>query len=499
MATLGGTYSTGLARLEANTNAVEGIGTAWSLVAEQGDWFFANGAIGIIDQVVDDTHLTLFDDWAGESLGGAFLLLHDGISRLLLHDGASQLLLHGHSEQYRIVKLSWLRYDPALTQAKLRDLLAVLDTPTVIYAVEGEAPDPGIGQDGQYALKTNTAVWKLWLKVSGSWVEQGTPVGTNWKGPWSAATTYAINDAVSRTIAGQTTAYISRTAGNLNQPPESNPDDWDVFASGGPAGLHGGVSIRYTFDTATANADPGPGKIRLNTATQATSTAIYADILDANSNAINGILDQFALSTSTVKGYLRLAKEFVPSVFIDFFLTARIDPGGYRELTVTVISGSGASPFVNGDPVVLTWTRTGDKGDQGIQGIQGPQGATGATGATGPQGPQGIQGPIGPEGPQGATGATGATGAQGLQGIQGQGVDPDATGTLAERSAYDNEPQGFIFLRTDSSPFELYVKASNTTGDWDGPNYIGGQGAVGDLGFVTDAVVDTFDLGSVAA
>lgn len=494
MATLGGTYSTGLARLEANTKAVEGIGTAWSLVAEQGDWFFANGFIDIIDAVTDDTHLTLFDDWAGPSLGGASLLLHDGVSRLLLHDGASELLLHGHDERYRIIKLSWLRYDPALTQSKLRDLLAVLDTPTVIYAVEGEAPDPGIGQDGQYALKTNTGAWKLWLKVSGTWVEQGTPVGTNWRGTWSSVTTYAINDVVTRLGS----SYISKTV-NTNKPPEANPADWDLSAAKGADGNHGGLSFRYTFSTTTTDSDPGNGTLRLNSATQNLATTIRADLLDAAGVTVTALLDQLDASSSTVKAQLRLAKEFDPTKFIDFNLTAKAMPSGYRNLTVAVIASSSANPFANSDAVVLSAVRVGDKGQQGDT---GPQGATGATGPQGPQGiqgDQGVQGPIGPEGPQGATGATGAQGPQGLQGIQGQGINPDTTGTLAERGAYDNQPQGFIFLRTDSSPFELYVKASNTTGDWDGPDFIGGQAAVGDLGFVTDAVVDTFDLGSVAA
>jgi hypothetical protein len=76
----------------------------------------------------------------------------------------------------------------------------------------------------------------------------------------------------------------------------------------------------------------------------------------------------------------------------------------------------------------------------------------------------GIEGPEGPPGPQ------------------GQGIEPDATGTLAERDAYDDEPQGFVYLRTDVTPFELYVKASAASGDWAGPSSIGGEGAGGSHG-----------------
>ena len=79
---LGGTYSTGLATLDAGGKVAIGLGTAWSLVAEEGDWLFANGHIGIISSVDDDTHLTLEMGWTGGDLTDA---------------------------PYRIVKMSWLR------------------------------------------------------------------------------------------------------------------------------------------------------------------------------------------------------------------------------------------------------------------------------------------------------------------------------------------------------------------------------------------------------
>lgn len=52
----------------------------------------------------------------------------------------------------------------------------------------------------------------------------------------------------------------------------------------------------------------------------------------------------------------------------------------------------------------------------------------------------------------------------------GLGFRPDAVGTLAERNTYDGEARGFIFLRTDSDPLEIYVKATDSSGDWAGPS-----------------------------
>lgn len=50
------------------------------------------------------------------------------------------------------------------------------------------------------------------------------------------------------------------------------------------------------------------------------------------------------------------------------------------------------------------------------------------------------------------------------------GVTPDFTGTLAQRGAYDAQPQGKTFLAISDLPtgpeWTLYIKRSNTFGDW---------------------------------
>lgn len=60
------------------------------------------------------------------------------------------------------------------------------------------------------------------------------------------------------------------------------------------------------------------------------------------------------------------------------------------------------------------------------------------------------------------------------------GVTPDASGTLAQRAAYNAAAQGFTYLRTDVTPFELYAKVSATSGDWSSASTI--QGAAGPQG-----------------
>jgi hypothetical protein len=62
----------------------------------------------------------------------------------------------------------------------------------------------------------------------------------------------------------------------------------------------------------------------------------------------------------------------------------------------------------------------------------------------------------------------------------GIGITPGASGTFAQRAAYNSAAQGFTYLRTDVTPFELYAKASATSGDWVGPTTL--QGALGPTG-----------------
>lgn len=76
---------------------------------------------------------------------------------------------------------------------------------------------------------------------------------------------------------------------------------------------------------------------------------------------------------------------------------------------------------------------------------------------------------------------------------QGMFINPNATGTLAGRNAYDGELAGFRYLRTDVSPFLLYVKNSDASGDWsEGGAFVGPPGEPGDDG--APGVGDAYDI-----
>lgn len=478
---LGGTYTTGTVSTDAeDAKKLVFSGTLLESVAVEGDWIEANGAIGIIASVDDDTNVTLEQDWTGGTLT----------------DSA-----------YVLIKSSWLRYDPAITQAKIREFIAYIKAQGSFLFVTGSEPDPAMGEDGQYALKTNGGPWQLWYKTGGVWEAQGIPVGTTFRGEWNSATEYFANDQVGHN--GSTWGAI---AGSTNVEPGTDDEVWSLSAQAGADGQHGGaVSFTQVFSTSTSNADPGDGMLRLNNATQSSATVIRTDYLDKDGNSLTDLFGSLTTSTSTVKGQIRLAEVGDPTRWIIFDLTAKSDMTGYFNLTVAHVAHS-TNALRDGEEIGFYFTPKGDVGQQGIQGNQGYApvlavvsdgdrrvfqvtdwtGSTGTKPATGKYvGTSGLVDAIGD--------AIDVRGTQGIQGEQGLGIQPDASGPLADRDTYDDEAAGFVFVDTDATPFDLYIKLSATTGDWSAASPIGGAGDMLASVYDPNAVEgDAFDLDNMS-
>lgn len=126
----------------------------------------------------------------------------------------------------------------------------------------------------------------------------------------------------------------------------------------------GAYALAYVFDTATADADPGAGKLRLSSTTQNAATVMRLD-LTAGGQDYTSVLDTFDASTSAVKGSIRLVKFGDLTKWMTFDVTARATPSGYRNLAVTCTGSSSPSPFVNGDGLMLYFQRSGDRGTNG--------------------------------------------------------------------------------------------------------------------------------------
>jgi hypothetical protein len=333
---------------------------------------------------------------------------------------------------YVAYKMSPMRFMGSDSAVEMSKTFTYLNDKGVFYAVTGSVPDPSIGNDGDYALKTNTGAWMLWLRVAGAWVAQATPVGTTYKGVWSAATTYSANDVTSRLGS----SYVSKTT-NTNKAPESNTSDWDVLAAQGSVG-------------------PAPTIAGTSTSTVTAGTG---------------------------------TKTFTTQAGIAWVVGQRLvaaNPDSSLVLGGAISAYSGTTLVITADS--FTGTGSSNNWSIAISGVVGPQGAKGDQGNASTV--------IGPQGPPGADSMV--PGPQGLQGVTGQGIAYSDSGTLTARGVHDNEVKGYAFLQTDTAPFRLWIKASNSSADWAGPTYIGGAAAVGDLGSVTDSILETFDYGVAA-
>lgn len=135
------------------------------------------------------------------------------------------------------------------------------------------------------------------------------------------------------------------------------------------AALAGGAyALPYVFDSATADSDPGAGKLRLSNATQNAATVMRLD-LTAGGQDCTALLDTMASSTSAVKGSIRLMKQGDMNRWMTFDVTARAAPSGYRNLFLVCTGSSSANPFAAGDALMLFYQRNGDKGETGFTGM----------------------------------------------------------------------------------------------------------------------------------
>lgn len=206
--TLAEPYIFGTISIANGSTEVIGADTLWSTQAVEGDWIYVAGKVVPITADVEDEKLILAQPWEWDAVVGS---------------------------AYQLMKTSWLRYEPAITQQQVNLLIQMLNAQGVFYFVSGDEPDPGMGQDTQWAIKINTGIWTLWYKQDGVWVAKGSPAGIVWESLWEIDHSYGANDVVRRLG----NAYISiNPDANLGHDPagEVDPDNpvwWDLFSSGG--------------------------------------------------------------------------------------------------------------------------------------------------------------------------------------------------------------------------------------------------------------------------
>ena len=172
--------------------------------------------------------------------------------------------------------------------------------------------------------------------------------------------------------------YAKKTASSADWSLGSIPEGEQ--GSTGPAGFTPGRL--YMWSVSTVDSDPGSGSMRANNATFASITKLWIDDTDGEGAAASGWLDTFDDSTNTgVKGTLWLFKESDRATFRIFNVTGSVvDKTGYRELTVTPVTGGSNGTLSDTDEVVLFFVYAGNVGAAGANGTNGTNGTDGADG-----------------------------------------------------------------------------------------------------------------------
>lgn len=124
-------------------------------------------------------------------------------------------------------------------------------------------------------------------------------------------------------------------------------------------------ALPYIFDSATAAADPGLGKIRLNASTPGAAFNLYIDLFGANGLDYTPMLNGFGYASSAVKGHIRIVKVGDSTKWSAFSMTGLADNTGYKTITANHVMSSVTTPFENGDQVLILFTRNGDIGPAG--------------------------------------------------------------------------------------------------------------------------------------
>ncbi|WP_314960952.1 hypothetical protein [Bradyrhizobium cosmicum] len=213
-------YSTGTVSVSAGGTTVTGVGTIWSGTnVRPGDILQVGNFQTVISDVTDTTHLVI-PPWGGGAQAGA---------------------------TYKIWQVSPQRFAGAQGMQAVNDLVSALNTSGyfVFVDIDETVPDPSLGDDGQYAFQPTTG--KMWAKVSGVWSYLGIYKGLQFKGAWSGATAYTVNDVV--TLSGSSYACV------LDHTNHTPPDTtyWQLLASKGDQGIPGPTGPAGAGDLLSTN------------------------------------------------------------------------------------------------------------------------------------------------------------------------------------------------------------------------------------------------------
>ncbi|RME68259.1 MAG: hypothetical protein D6782_01395, partial [Alphaproteobacteria bacterium] len=142
------------------------------------------------------------------------------------------------------------------------------------------------------------------------------------------------------------------------------------FAATGDKGLDAsGAGVNYSFDTVTADADPGAGKVRLNNSNIGLATEIYINDADVNAADMSAWFNSFDDSGNPSSfGVLTINELRDAANFAVYKVTGITDNTSYFTLTVTHLGSNGS--WAANDSLLLNFSAAGVKGDAGADGSE---------------------------------------------------------------------------------------------------------------------------------
>ena len=204
----------------------------------------------------------------------------------------------------------------------------------------------------------------------------------------AGAHTHSVSGSCSGSVVGSCTGTVTSSlsaafssgtcSGTTNASPtsvgaETRPTNINVVycclasPAAAAAGALGTNGLQYLWDTGTADADPGNGRLRLDNATVASATTIYISKTDAVNGVQTTNLAALFGSASSVKGAILINKVGAQGTVFSCLVTA-IDTSPTNYIRLTITSPAINSAFVNGDSLGVQISRTGDPGAQGSKG-----------------------------------------------------------------------------------------------------------------------------------
>lgn len=184
-------------------------------------------------------------------------------------------------------------------------------------------------------------------------------------------------------LGGGTAGHTLSSAGNHVHPitvnaaggNETRPRNvsvmWIIFAlpAAAAAEMQGLTGLPYVWDSGTADADPGTGRLAWNNAAVASATEIYINETGPNAEPFGPILAKWDDQAGTTKGHLWITKVGTPTTFAHFdVVSTETDSGAYKKWTIA--NGTGNGTFTDGDNVNVIFTPIG-RGATGEAGVDG--------------------------------------------------------------------------------------------------------------------------------